>query len=196
MQNIKLVDLGHTTLQVYNYRLSYVSFQLSLKGYPSNLLTNYHNFLQYLVCNMELSHKVCKDNGLDTGYNTFVLPDFQHACDSNEYEKAINEPRIKTILNSKALDKLPCCNVLDTSKNISRYHLEHIEHIKKDKGPEHILEEARKSFMSGHSSFSFYCATFLVIYLQVRLSNDQVQDCKLRKEGNIVSRTLLRYFSL
>ena len=145
---------------------------------------------------MELSPQICKDNGLDTGYNTFVLPDFQHACNSNEYNKAETEPRIKRILESKRLDKLPCCNVLDISRNTSRYHLEHIEHIKNDKGPEHMLNEARKSFMSGHSSFSFYCATFLVIYLQVRLSNDQVNDCKLRKEGNIVFRTLLRYFSL
>ena len=145
---------------------------------------------------MELSPQICKDNGLDTGYNTFVLPDFQHACNSNEYKKAETEPRIKRILESKRLDKLPCCNVLDISRNTSRYHLEHIEHIKKDKGPEYVLNEARKSFMSGHSSFSFYCATFLVIYLQVRLSNDQVNDCKLRKEGNIVFRTLLRYFSL
>jgi len=33
------------------------------------------------------------------------------------------------------------------------------------------LHEARLSFMSGHSSFSFYCAVFLIIYLQARLSN-------------------------
>ena len=33
-----------------------------------------------------------------------------------------------------------------------------------------MLKEARMSFMSGHSSFSFYCATFLVFYLQARLN--------------------------
>jgi len=33
------------------------------------------------------------------------------------------------------------------------------------------LHEARLSFMSGHSSFSFYCATFLIVYLQARLTN-------------------------
>ena len=33
-----------------------------------------------------------------------------------------------------------------------------------------MLKEARLSFMSGHSSFSFYCATFLVLYLQARLN--------------------------
>ena len=32
-----------------------------------------------------------------------------------------------------------------------------------------IMNEARKSFMSGHSSFSFYCSTFLIIYLHSRL---------------------------
>ena len=29
------------------------------------------------------------------------------------------------------------------------------------------VREARKSFLSGHSSFSFYSATFLIIYFQV-----------------------------
>jgi len=39
-----------------------------------------------------------------------------------------------------------------------------------DPDPKHTINEAKKSFMSGHSSFSFYCATFLVIYLHARLS--------------------------
>ena len=34
-----------------------------------------------------------------------------------------------------------------------------------------MLHEARLSFLSGHSSFSFYCATFLIVYLQARLTN-------------------------
>jgi len=38
------------------------------------------------------------------------------------------------------------------------------------------LHEARLSFLSGHSSFSFYCATFLIVYLQARLSNFPVQN--------------------
>jgi len=33
------------------------------------------------------------------------------------------------------------------------------------------LHEARLSFLSGHSSFSFYCGMFLIVYLQARLSN-------------------------
>jgi len=34
-----------------------------------------------------------------------------------------------------------------------------------------MLHQARLSFLSGHSSFSFYCATYLVVYLQARLTN-------------------------
>ena len=33
------------------------------------------------------------------------------------------------------------------------------------------LHEARLSFLSGHASFSFYCCTFLIVYLQSRLSD-------------------------
>jgi len=39
-----------------------------------------------------------------------------------------------------------------------------------------ILKDARKSFLSGHSSFSFYCAMFLVLYLQHRLSDLRAQN--------------------
>ena len=38
------------------------------------------------------------------------------------------------------------------------------------------LHEARLSFMSGHTSFSFYCASFLTVYLQARLSNFPVRS--------------------
>lgn len=37
----------------------------------------------------------------------------------------------------------------------------------------HHVAEAQKSFLSGHSSFSFYTATFLLIYLHARLYNDR-----------------------
>ena len=39
--------------------------------------------------------------------------------------------------------------------------------VKQSSGSVHC----RLSFLSGHSSFSFYCATYLVVYLQARLSN-------------------------
>lgn len=48
-------------------------------------------------------------------------------------------------------------------------------------GDEYEVREARKSFLSGHSSFSFYCSTFLVIYLQARLSRKQHRHCKKRE---------------
>lgn len=41
--------------------------------------------------------------------------------------------------------------------------------------PEEV-REARKSFMSGHSSFSFYCAVFLVLYLHARLEAGSSKD--------------------
>ena len=37
-----------------------------------------------------------------------------------------------------------------------------------DNEKSHLLHEARLSFMSGHASFSFYCATFLIMYLRNR----------------------------
>jgi len=40
-------------------------------------------------------------------------------------------------------------------------------------GDDKTVREARKSFLSGHASFSFYSAVFLVLYLQIRLSNTQ-----------------------
>lgn len=40
------------------------------------------------------------------------------------------------------------------------------------------LHEARLSFLSGHSSFSFYCGTFLIVYLQARLTN--FPECSTR----------------
>ena len=129
---------------------------------------------------MDLSPQICTD---PQGYHTFVLPEFQHACDSLEYQQAVKDPKTIKMYKSKSLQTLPCCNVQK-------------EHDKKGKGSEHVLEEARKSFMSGHSSFSFYCATFLVIYLQVRLSNEQVKDSQLIKEGNLIARTTFRYSSL
>merc|ERR1712112_209467 len=43
------------------------------------------------------------------------------------------------------------------------------------------LQEARLSFLSGHSSFSFYCGMFLIIYLQARLSNfPRFKTCAVR----------------
>ena len=121
---------------------------------------------------MKFSNPICNDT---EGYAKFVPPEYQFVCESDDWKN-----HSKTYKQSKdGPEDLPCCNVTN-------------EHDKKGKGHEHFLDEARKSFMSGHSSFSFFCATFLVIYLHVRLSNDQVKDATLVKEGTLVARTLLR----
>lgn len=39
---------------------------------------------------------------------------------------------------------------------------------------EHELLEARKSFLSGHASYSFYNAIFLVLYLQIRFTKSPI----------------------
>ena len=44
------------------------------------------------------------------------------------------------------------------------------------RGDRHHVNEASKSFLSGHSSFSFYCATFLIVYIHARLSKIPVQS--------------------
>lgn len=44
------------------------------------------------------------------------------------------------------------------------------------RGDPHHVNEASKSFLSGHSSFSFYCATFLIVYIHARLSRIPVQS--------------------
>ncbi|XP_068166550.1 phospholipid phosphatase 1-like [Antennarius striatus] len=38
-------------------------------------------------------------------------------------------------------------------------------------GDKYLVDEARLSFFSGHSSFSMYCMLFLVLYIQARLSS-------------------------
>ena len=50
-----------------------------------------------------------------------------------------------------------------------------------------MLKEARLSFMSGHSSFSFYCATFLILYLQARLNKFPKSSTS---SGNIIQQML------
>ena len=50
-----------------------------------------------------------------------------------------------------------------------------------------MLHEARLSFLSGHSSFSFFCATFLIVYLQARLTNfPQVDNMCIRTFYRII----------
>ena len=127
---------------------------------------------------MEYTDAICHE---DNNYTIFVLPDYQYVCGSAEYNETSEIWKKNKIADLDMIGgKLPCCNV-DS------------DYDKKGKGLEHFLDEGRKSFMSGHSSFSFYCATFLVIYLHVRLSKDHLSDCMLVKENTLIFRTLLRY---
>ena len=130
------------------------------------------------VCNMAtgieptvlLPHNdaICKD---EFGYSKFVEPKHQHVCGSQEHKNAMKN----------TTDTIGCCQVQ------TKWH-------GKEKEPQHLLQEARKSFMSGHSSFSFYCATFLVIYLHARLANDHAKDAKLTNDGAAkIYRAALRY---
>ena len=57
---------------------------------------------------------------------------------------------------------------------------------------EDIMNEGRKSFMSGHSSFSFYCAAFFIIYLHSRLSYETPFGSRKQKEGTVGFRIFLR----
>lgn len=56
------------------------------------------------------------------------------------------------------------------------------------------MKEARKSFMSGHSSFSFYCATFLVLYLHSRLQSprDALYEMKTASRTLKITMRVLR----
>merc|ERR1712126_246106 len=52
-----------------------------------------------------------------------------------------------------------------------------------------ILHEARLSFMSGHSSYSFFCAMYLVIFLQLRVH-------KLPETGSSMKNTIRLLFKV
>eukprot|EP00091_Calanus_sinicus_P017461 TRINITY_DN37734_c0_g1_i1.p2 TRINITY_DN37734_c0_g1~~TRINITY_DN37734_c0_g1_i1.p2 ORF type:complete len:121 (-),score=29.46 TRINITY_DN37734_c0_g1_i1:343-705(-) len=69
-------------------------------------------------------------------------PDYQNICkDDNDFEKFVIG------------EDIDICGGLASNQTTPK-----------------MLKEARLSFMSGHSSFSFYCATFLILYLQARLN--------------------------
>jgi len=57
-----------------------------------------------------------------------------------------------------------------------------------------MLKEARLSFMSGHSSFSFFCAVFLIIYLQIRVPSIYLEKTK-RSVRKVIS-LLMRHTRL
>ena len=73
-------------------------------------------------------------------------------------------PHFLTICNLN-FDTIGCKDSYNYEKFVTEYTCDPPENI-----TDHDIKDAKKSFLSGHSSFSFYCATFLAIYLQLRLS--------------------------
>jgi len=55
------------------------------------------------------------------------------------------------------------------------------------------LHEAQLSFMSGHSSFSFYCATYLILYLHFRLNHVMETESDLLNGIRLITRTVKPY---
>eukprot|EP00092_Neocalanus_flemingeri_P034736 GFUD01037800.1.p1 GENE.GFUD01037800.1~~GFUD01037800.1.p1 ORF type:complete len:313 (-),score=66.54 GFUD01037800.1:207-1145(-) len=78
-----------------------------------------------------------------------LRPHFLSICNPN-YAEICNEGGYEKFING---DDMDICQ--DFANNITTPKM---------------IREARLSFMSGHSSFSFYCATFLILYLQARLN--------------------------
>ena len=123
---------------------------------------------------MNLTEGICKDS---YGYHKFVGEEHQYACNSTDYARERNK---------NPGTEIGCCQGPLTQLNSE-------DPLYDDKGIEHLLGEARKSFMSGHSSFSFYCATFLVMYLHARLSNEHPsQDAEKKRPGKKHFRILFR----
>jgi len=58
----------------------------------------------------------------------------------------------------------------------------------------HIVREARKSFLSGHSSFSFYSAVFIIMYLHARLSSRSRIECAKKSNRQGKSVAISRFF--
>ena len=95
-------------------------------------------------------------------------------------------PHFLTICNPK-LNRKICYGTEDTA-NLPRYGMVFVEGIEchynktisgvafEESHWEKKVKDARKSFLSGHSSFSFYCAVFLTLYLGTRLINLKAKE--------------------
>ena len=60
------------------------------------------------------------------------------------------------------------------------------------------ITDAHKSFFSGHSSFSFYCATFLIVFLHARLAEKYKpeKDCREIQKAHRWIRITFRGFRI
>jgi len=79
-------------------------------------------------------------------------------------------PHFLTLCNPKMTDNL-CLDEYGYQKFVTENETEICEGLISGTVSKKELQEARLSFLSGHSSFSFYCGMFLIVYLQARLSN-------------------------
>ena len=98
-------------------------------------------------------------------------------------------PHFLTICNPE-LNKTICYGTepKEDTTNLPRYGMVFVEGIKcryketisgvafEKSHWEKKVKDARKSFLSGHSSFSFYCAVFLTLYLGTRLINLKAKE--------------------
>jgi len=117
------------------------------------------------ACNIDLTNELCKD---EYGYQKFVLlnnSECRGPWEPSEYE--------------------------DTSSEYN-WIFEECKGKSQEECIEDVMNEGRKSFMSGHSSFSFYCAAFLIIYLHSRLSYETPFGSQKKKEGTELCRIFLR----
>ena len=117
------------------------------------------------ACNMDLTDDLCKDG---FGYQNFVL-----------------------LNNSECRGPWKPSEYGDVHSEYD-WIFEECEGKSQGDCIEDIMNEGRKSFMSGHSSFSFYCAAFLIIYLHSRLSYETPFGSQKKKEGTELCRIFLR----
>jgi len=89
-------------------------------------------------------------------------------------------PHYLTLCKPHLTDEL-CKDEFGFQKFVTDPEEEICEGLKSGDVTKEQLHEARLSFLSGHSSFSFYCGMFLIVYLQARLSNfPRFKTCAVR----------------
>ena len=75
-------------------------------------------------------------------------------------------PHYLTVCGPRLTDEL-CRDEFGYQRFVVAEEEEICENLRTGAHTKKQLAEARLSFLSGHSSFSFYCGMFLIIYLQV-----------------------------
>lgn len=105
-----------------------------------------------------------------------------------KYQVGRLRPYFLTVCNMDLTDEL--CKDGDFYKFVTEYTCNGTD---PSTGEEtHDVMEARKSFLSGHSSFSFYTAAFLILYLQARLYTTRPVMGVHRIQRGLVAKVLFR----